>query len=69
MTRCPHCNCRDIGKIGTYQFYCWGCFMEFSVTGDEVKLFQVEEDGSLIAYDDLPLPKLHVDLPDLQVGM
>lgn len=69
MSRCPHCNCRDIGKIGTHQFYCWGCFMEFSISGEEVKLFQVEEDGSLIAYEDRPQPKLDLDLPDFQLGM
>lgn len=45
--RCPNCNCRDIGKIGSSQYYCWECFVEFSISGDEVKLFQVEEDGSL----------------------
>lgn len=48
--RCPNCNCRDIGKIGSNQFYCWECFVEFNVTGNEVKLFQVEEDGSLIMF-------------------
>lgn len=67
MTRCPHCNCRDIGKIGTQQFYCWGCFVEFSITGDEVKLFQVEEDGSLIAFENPPAVPL--ELPDYQVGL
>lgn len=45
--RCPNCNCRDIGKIGTNQYYCWECFVEFSVNGEQVKLFNVEEDGSL----------------------
>ena len=67
MTRCPHCNCRDIGKIGTQQFYCWGCFMEFSISGEEVKLFQVEEDGSLVAFGQAP--QVTLELPDLQVGM
>ncbi|MFC4768192.1 hypothetical protein [Effusibacillus consociatus] len=52
--RCPNCNCRDIGKIGTNQFYCWECFVEFNVIGEEVKLYQVEEDGSLSLFDDLP---------------
>jgi hypothetical protein len=68
MTRCPHCNCRDIGKIGTNQFYCWGCFVEFSVNADnEVKLYQVEEDGSLVALS--KTPDVPLDLPDLQVGL
>lgn len=51
--RCPHCNCRDIGKIGANQFYCWGCFMEFSVSGEEVKVYEVAEDGSLISVADM----------------
>jgi hypothetical protein len=51
MMRCPHCNCRDIGKIGTNQYYCWGCYLEFSMIGEEIKLYQVEEDGSLIAFE------------------
>ncbi len=50
MERCPHCNCRDIGKIGNNQFYCWNCFMEFALVGDEVKLYHVDEDGSLVAF-------------------
>lgn len=53
MMRCPNCNCRDIGKIGTNQFYCWECFVEFNVVGDDVKLFQVEEDGSLSVFNGL----------------
>ncbi|GAX90319.1 hypothetical protein [Effusibacillus lacus] len=53
MMRCPNCNCRDIGKIGTNQYYCWDCFVEFSLIGDEVKLYQVEEDGSLVSFSDL----------------
>ena len=54
LMRCPHCNCRDIGKIGANQFYCWGCFMEFNVTGEEVRVYEVAEDGSLISVADLP---------------
>jgi hypothetical protein len=51
MLCCPNCKCRDIGKIGTNQYYCWGCFLEFSILGEEVKMYQVEEDGSLVAFD------------------
>ena len=50
MERCPHCNCRDIGKIGNNQFYCWNCFMEFALVGDEVRIYHVDEDGSLVAW-------------------
>lgn len=51
VMRCPHCNCRDIGKIGANQFYCWGCFIEFSVSGEEVRVYEVAEDGSLVAVE------------------
>lgn len=53
MMRCPNCNCRDIGKIGTNQYYCWECFVEFNIDGEEVRLYQVEEDGSLSLFSDL----------------
>ena len=49
MERCPHCNSRDVGKIGNNQFYCWNCYMEFVLVGDEVRIFHVDEDGSLVA--------------------
>ncbi|RIV28582.1 hypothetical protein D2Q93_02155 [Alicyclobacillaceae bacterium I2511] len=51
--RCPHCNSRDFGKIGANQFYCWGCFMEFNVTGEDVRIYEVAEDGSLVALDEV----------------
>ncbi len=51
--RCPNCNSRDIGKIGTHQFYCWGCYIELSVVGNKMSIFQVEEDGTLSSLDDL----------------
>jgi hypothetical protein len=54
MMRCPHCNSRDYGKIGANQFYCWGCFMEFNVAGDDVRVFEVAEDGSLVAIEQAP---------------
>ncbi|WP_067930949.1 hypothetical protein [Alicyclobacillus kakegawensis] len=56
--RCPHCNCRDVGRIGANQYYCWGCFMEFNVAGEEVKVYEVAEDGSLVAVDQLEGPSL-----------
>lgn len=49
MDRCPQCNGRDIGKIGNNQFYCWNCYMEFALVGDEVKIYHVDEDGSLVS--------------------
>ncbi|MDG0812038.1 hypothetical protein [Cohnella rhizosphaerae] len=60
MMRCPNCNSKDIGKIGSHQFYCWSCFIELTVNGDKMSVYQVEEDGTLSSLDDLffgePIP-------------
>ncbi len=54
MLRCPNCDSRDIGKIGTNQYYCWGCFVELTVSNDRItSVYQVEEDGSLDSLNDL----------------
>ncbi|CCQ93305.1 conserved hypothetical protein [[Clostridium] ultunense Esp] len=59
---CPNCKGKEIGKIGTHQYYCWRCFIELSVKGDHLSAYEVEEDGSLSSLDDLfnedeaPLP-------------
>ncbi|MFS0786211.1 hypothetical protein ABC345_07535 [Shouchella sp. 1P09AA] len=53
MLQCPNCNLKDIGKIGTNQYYCWNCFIEMSLVKGTLMLHQVEEDGSLSSLDDL----------------
>jgi hypothetical protein len=53
MLQCPNCKCKDIGKIGTAQYYCWGCFIEFSLSNERMDIFQVEEDGTLSSLNDL----------------
>ncbi|GAF65871.1 hypothetical protein [Alkalihalobacillus trypoxylicola] len=51
--RCPNCQTKDIGKIGTNQYYCWNCFVEMSLCNGKLSLHQVEEDGTLSSLDDL----------------
>jgi late competence protein required for DNA uptake (superfamily II DNA/RNA helicase) len=54
MMRCPNCQSRDVGKIGSSQYYCWNCFIELSVSSNKkLHVYQVEEDGSLSSLDDL----------------
>lgn len=53
MYICPVCKNKNIGKIGTSQYYCWSCFIEFGINGDVIELYEVEEDGSLSSLDDL----------------
>jgi hypothetical protein len=64
VERCPHCKSKDIGKIGNNQFYCWNCFMEFALVGDEVKIYNVDEDGSLVAWSpDQPAEEASIEEP------
>lgn len=51
--RCPNCNGKDFGKIGTNQYYCWTCFVEMTITKNKFSLHQVEADGTLSSLDDL----------------
>lgn len=53
MLICPNCKGKDIGKIGINQYYCWGCFIELTVSNGEINTHQVEEDGTLSSLDDL----------------
>ncbi|MDA8353429.1 MAG: hypothetical protein M0Z65_09665 [Firmicutes bacterium] len=54
MLRCPNCNTHDLGKVGSNQFYCWGCFIELTLENGKVaSIYQVEEDGTLSSLNDL----------------
>lgn len=44
MTVCPVCQGRQIGKIGTENYFCWSCLIEFN---QHREAFYVLEDGSL----------------------
>lgn len=48
---CPSCTGRNVGKVGTGQFYCWDCFIEFSLGQRGVRMFRVEVDGELSRID------------------
>jgi len=49
--RCPACGGLQVGKVGSDQFYCWNCYLEFNFHKGRVNLYEVAEDGSLIAMD------------------
>ncbi|MFK2824460.1 hypothetical protein QYG89_01945 [Bacillus sp. B190/17] len=53
MITCPNCKSKDLGKIGTTQYYCWNCFIELSIEQNIISVHQVEEDGSLSSLNDL----------------
>lgn len=48
--KCPVCGGRAVGRVGMEQYYCWTCFMEYHY-GNEVKVYTVSEDGSLVEYE------------------
>lgn len=45
---CPMCLGRNVGKVGTGQYYCWDCFIEFSLSHRGVRMYRVEADGELL---------------------
>ncbi|WP_350344501.1 hypothetical protein PRVXT_000918 [Proteinivorax tanatarense] len=48
---CPVCQGRDVGQIANEQFYCWNCFVVYQKTNDKLKVYEVDDEGSLIALD------------------
>ena len=54
ILRCPVCRGLQVGKVGSDQFYCWNCYLEFNYARGRLNLFEVGEDGSLIAMDETP---------------
>lgn len=51
IIRCPLCSGIQIGKVGNEQYYCWNCFMEFNFNKGRVNMYEVAEDGSLLAVE------------------
>lgn len=51
MTSCPVCGRNSIGKVGNNQYYCWDCFLEFSIQKSKISVYEVADDGSLLPYD------------------
>lgn len=47
--RCPNCEGRSIGKVGSEQYYCWDCCVEFNVGRGDVRVWHVDPDGELVA--------------------
>jgi len=49
---CPLCNSIDTGKVGTDQYYCWNCLVEFRMDGSQgFTAYYVDEEGTLISLD------------------
>jgi hypothetical protein len=49
--------------VGVEQFYCWDCCVEFATQTDKVVIYDLAEDGSLVAWEDLTM-----DVSELSVS-
>ena len=48
--KCPICAGKSVGRVGVEQFYCWNCYLEYQIQGENIRVFSVAEDGSLVDY-------------------
>lgn len=58
---CPVCSGRAIGKVGVEQYYCWDCCVEFTTQTDKLVIYDLAEDGSLLAWDDPIMDSVEAD--------
>lgn len=54
IIKCPMCRSGQVGRVGSDQYYCWNCFVEFNFSKGKVNLYEVAEDGSLQAMEKIP---------------
>lgn len=47
--RCPNCSGRSIGRVGSEQYYCWDCCIEFNTGRGSIRIYHLDADGELIA--------------------
>jgi len=57
---CPVCGGRQLGKVGVEQYYCWNCCIEFNSNTDKVVVYDLDEDGTLVAWEDFNLESQEV---------
>ncbi len=49
---CPVCGGKSTGKVGVDQFYCWDCCVEYRQNNEVLTVFDVAEDGTLVAWEE-----------------
>ncbi len=52
IIKCPVCGGLQVGRVGSDQYYCWNCFLEFNFRQGSLNLYEVAEDGTLVAMED-----------------
>jgi len=48
---CPLCGGSSTGKVGNNQFFCWDCYVEFSVSHNKITIYELADDGTLLLYE------------------
>lgn len=56
--RCPNCSGRCIGRVGSEQYYCWDCCVEFNVGRGAVRVYHLDADGELVAAANHQTPEM-----------
>ena len=52
--KCQLCNTINTGKVGTDQYYCWNCLVEFTMAGpDGFTAYFVDEEGALVSLSEM----------------
>lgn len=52
LVKCPVCHGLQVGKVGSDQYYCWNCYLEFNFNRGKLNLYEVAEDGNLVAVEE-----------------
>lgn len=49
--RCPYCGSRGVGRVGTAQYFCSDCCIEFAFTNSGTRLYWLDDEGELVAFE------------------
>ena len=52
LMNCPACGSKATGRVGVDQYYCWDCCVEYKMRKNEVNIYEVAEDGTLMVIGD-----------------
>lgn len=52
VNKCPVCGGLQVGKVGSDQYFCWNCYLEFNYNRGKLNLYEVAEDGTLTAVEE-----------------
>jgi len=45
---CPVCGSNNTGKIGSDEYYCANCLLEYSKFGGKIKYYFINEEGTAV---------------------